>query len=430
MAQAYTPEPAAVSTPTLGARTATIMVGLCLLVENSQIGGLPLVAADLLLQASVILFALPAFRRSWRELWPLVLLPAWAMASVLWSSDPLGSARYSLQLALTCYAGVAIAQLVSPRLFVALLFAATLVFGLVCIASHRTGPAADGMVLVGLTGAKNQMSYVGQMMVSTGLAIGLDSRRQWTWRVAAVPAVLAGLYLVAVTRSATGVLTTALAVAIFLAFTAYRVVSAERRVWLLIGGGVAALGCACAALQLQQGGGMDTFRRDVLHKDATLTGRTLLWSVANDAILARPVLGQGYKAFWTSAGTDAIGLLRANNVTDARGFGFQDTYREIAVDLGLTGLALLAFAVIPSFLRLFAREFVRPNATDAFLATTALILVFRSTADMSIEPLYIYTTLIFALCGYGLKQREPSGERLLQADAAPPTLASPAGQST
>ncbi|WP_217433704.1 O-antigen ligase [Caulobacter sp. S45] len=338
----------------------------------------------------------------------MLLLPAWAIISIFWSSDPLGTARYSLQLALTCLGGVAIAALVPPRRFVLLLFGATFLFALVCIASRRTGPAADGMVLVGLTGSKNQLSYVGQMLISTALAVGVDRERHLGWRALTLPALVVGAYLVLVTKSATGVLTAALAAALFIGFVVYRATAPSLRAWLLIATGVAALGLAVAGVFAVGGGGLDSFRRDVLHKDATLTGRTLLWSVASDAIAQRPVLGHGYKAFWTSGDTNAIGLLRSVNVTDARGFGFQDTYREITVDLGVTGLALLALATVPAFLRLLGRELSRPDHVEAFLAVTAVIFVIRSTVDMSVEPMYIYTTLIYALCGYGLKRRDPA----------------------
>ena len=40
----------------------------------------------------------------------------------------------------------------------------------------------------------------------------------------------------------------------------------------------------------------------LLGKDATLTGRTGIWSAVIDSIAKRPLLGYGYQAFWLAPG--------------------------------------------------------------------------------------------------------------------------------
>jgi O-antigen ligase len=79
---------------------------------------------------------------------------------------------------------------------------------------------------------------------------------------------------------------------------------------------------------------------DALGKDATLTGRTILWQFAEDAINARPWLGFGYKGWWESSETPAA-LLRV--VVGQELWFFHNTFLDLAVAFGVVGpLALVA----------------------------------------------------------------------------------------
>ena len=267
------------------------------------------------------------------------------------------------------------------------------------------------------------MSFAGQMLLTAASAVALDKARSLVWRGLAAAAALVGLYLVAVTHSATGVLTALLAMTILSWLMVYQATPAGVRAWHLIA--LAAIVVVLLTAAPELGTLADGFRQNVLHKDATLTGRVYLWSVADHVISQRPVLGHGYKAFFSSGSADAVGFMRSMGATDARGVGFQDTYREVIVDLGFVGLAAFVLTTLPAMLRIIGHEVSRPSPTFAFLTATAVVFMVRSATDMSVEPMYIYTTLIYALAVYGLKcgREVPDGE----ADSAEVALAAPGG---
>jgi O-antigen ligase len=76
----------------------------------------------------------------------------------------------------------------------------------------------------------------------------------------------------------------------------------------------------------------------LLGKDATLTGRTLLWPLVLELIDKRPLLGWGYRAMWQSA--DAI----TSRIDGIAGFtvpSSHNAFLEIALQLGWTGVVVI-----------------------------------------------------------------------------------------
>jgi exopolysaccharide production protein ExoQ len=79
---------------------------------------------------------------------------------------------------------------------------------------------------------------------------------------------------------------------------------------------------------------------DVLGRDDTLTGRTVLWGEVVERALARPLLGFGYGSFW--AGWDSA----AANVWRVLGWTPNDSHNgllDLWLDLGVTGI--IAFLI-------------------------------------------------------------------------------------
>ena len=86
----------------------------------------------------------------------------------------------------------------------------------------------------------------------------------------------------------------------------------------------------------------------VLGKDATLTGRTVLWSAVWDAIWDRPWAGYGYSAFWLGwEGKSAtIWLMTGEEFYDAHN-GILDLW----LTLGLAGVSVFVLQFLRAFLR-------------------------------------------------------------------------------
>jgi O-antigen ligase len=135
--------------------------------------------------------------------------------------------------------------------------------------------------------------------------------------------------------------------------------------------------------------------------DVTFTGRTDIWSFAIDALAAHPWKGQGFEAFWYS---------------DSVRFGAEDStkwmvdvatshnsYLDLALTIGLPGLALvmLAFMVAP------LRDFHRTLATvpNREFARFFLVLWLFSLYFGSFEAFFlsregpIWFVMALAVCG-------------------------------
>jgi exopolysaccharide production protein ExoQ len=83
-------------------------------------------------------------------------------------------------------------------------------------------------------------------------------------------------------------------------------------------------------------------------KDATLTGRTLVWSLVSDLIDERPVLGWGYQAMWQLTDPATV------RIREIAGFAVSSSHNaflEIALELGWTGLVLMGFFIFGALRR-------------------------------------------------------------------------------
>jgi exopolysaccharide production protein ExoQ len=78
---------------------------------------------------------------------------------------------------------------------------------------------------------------------------------------------------------------------------------------------------------------------NAIGKDATLSGRTTLWSVVVEFIRERPLLGWGYRAMWN---LDDPTTTIADKLTGGWGVtSSHNAFLEITLQLGLVGVALL-----------------------------------------------------------------------------------------
>jgi len=82
-------------------------------------------------------------------------------------------------------------------------------------------------------------------------------------------------------------------------------------------------------------------------KDSTLTGRTGLWTYAEEQIAKAPVLGVGSGGFWRYNASPLVQMIFEDYHKDPwQTFNFHNTYYEIAVHQGYIGLALVVVAIV------------------------------------------------------------------------------------
>lgn len=288
--------------------------------------------------------------------WPLLIVPLLALASVLWSGDAMVSLRYGAQFVLTAFIGVFIASRVSSERLVVILFWSGLIFLLASIAYGRQGASAQGYVLIGLTGSKNQIGNAAQFQLLLAATLLIMPRLAPLHRLAALVSLPLAAWLLYQSNAATPLV---LAVAGFgllgLGLVMMRAAPAGRLVVLIA---VLCVATPLFFLAPEIDLWLQDFMVNVLGKDPTLTGRTLLWAKAEELIALRPWLGHGYQALWVGDSPEAVGLRLWTGMEDGRGFNFHNSFLQYAADLGYVGagafaltLALATFTWIGAFLR-------------------------------------------------------------------------------
>lgn len=382
-------------------------VGILLLMTTQTLGPL-IVVAELALLAGLIAIrpieALNVFVR-W---WPILLTPIIAVASVLWSDLPAVSARYGVQLLITCYVGVFLATLLPPHRFMAMLYVALFVFCLLSIASGNQGPSSSGPVLIGLTGAKNQMAYAGFYLFAAAVGCAFERKLPPLFRMSTLLAIPTGLFIVATTHAATAALITAASILFFPLLAASRRISPAGRIIAVVV--VLAMSAPLLLITADINNFTASFVTDVLGKDPTLTGRTYLWDIANDLISRRPLLGYGYMSIWMGETADTLGILRWAGFTDGRVFHFHNTFLQIGVDTGYLGMVSFIILLVVVSASLVSQAILAPTNASSFFLIVFLTMLVRTPAEIMLMNLQFVTVFLYAIATYALWWRPGNHE--------------------
>lgn len=274
-----------------------------------------------------------------RRAWWLLLFPALAAASYLWSIDPAKTVDATIRIAATTVMGLYIGSRFGLELQVRtlfwILFAAVALSVLTALAGIGFAVMDDGTAR-GLFHHKNTLGSRAALLTAAALSLVLAG-----WRpVLASVAIAVGCAAFVLSESAAGLVLAALAAVVApvaLAFRARGIGVLMRLV--LIGGVACAVGFVLVGLRVDP----ISDALEVLGRDATLTGRVLLWEAALHHVRENPLFGVGYNAFW-DAGLD----WRTFAVLDRLGYvlHFHNAYIEIAVQLGALGMLVAGVTLL------------------------------------------------------------------------------------
>lgn len=131
-------------------------------------------------------------------------------------------------------------------------------------------------------------------------------------------------------------------------------------------------------------------------KDATLTGRTVLWQYAGQAISERPFLGVGFNAFWDPDINGIVKLIR--ETVDDRIRGFHNVYFEVRVANGILGFSAFILLLVMGFwstLKLFIFE--GGLAAAGALTFVTLAMINGATENVMFRQHEVYQILFVAL---------------------------------
>lgn len=335
----------------------------------------------------------------------IYLLPFWCILTLFWSNYPTLSLRYGVQLGLTVVFAVTMASRLSPAVVVRLIW---LSFAAAAAASLLFGQVrGDGLGWLGIYGSKNAFAMTMSIFVLVSFAFVLDRRAGWHWWTLGVGGACVAFVLMLLAQSTGALLSSILAVAsgIMLRLM-HRYSPSQRLVMALVG----ALAMVIVTLIVM--GALDQIETMVLKttgKDATLTGRTDLWIIALDQWSQRPLIGQGYQAFWVPGNPMAEQLWDDFGITTKIGFHFHNTWLSNAVEIGFIGVTLQLIIFGTALVLSLRWALWHPCAESLFFA----MFILRQTILSMIEVVAftqfdLASLLAVSAAVYGLRARAAS----------------------
>src|SRR6202034_1574173 len=144
-------------------------------------------------------------------------------------------------------------------------------------------------------------------------------------------------------------------------------------------------------------------------KDATVSGRTLIWAVVREHIKLHPLLGTGYGAYWIGPVARSPSFVFISKRSNFYPTVAHNGYLDILNDLGYVGLVCLL-----GFLWVFLRQSLALLKIDYPQATLYLALLFEELINNLTESdwlssgafaMPIVTLATFALARALLEQR-------------------------
>ena len=338
----------------------------------------------------------------------LWLVPALALASVLWSQAPGATLRAAIELILTISMATLTAGLVRPRAFVSAVLVALMSGAMASLAWGRFG--TDGLsgttVFMGVFASKNTMAMFMSLLTIFAAAVCADRGQSRPLRILAGFSFVLAIPLLLKAHSAGALVSTVISFAVMGITVGFARMNARSRMLVLTFAGIMAVPISAALIALAVNGALATvffgFITGVLGKDPTLTGRTVLWSIALGQIHDRPMLGIGFSAFWQQGNLLPEGIWREFQIDNRSGFSFHNTYLELAVELGWVGAAALVATLWLALQRSIRLALDMPGWTTACFVTVMFCLLTRSLDEADVPAQFSFLTyLLFAIASYG-----------------------------
>lgn len=316
-----------------------------------------------------------------------------ACLSVFWSTAPSVSARGSVQLMSTIICALIAARTVASRTLTlgglagtAAVVAYSLTFG-----EYSYDPLDGSYTFAGAFASKNQLGLFSSLWIYFAVAAVFMLRERFVWKALAIVCGAMSAYALAASQSATSMIATAATLAAIVAVGLILPFSPRlRKTGVLVGAVVA----VCALLVGANLGVFDLVL-GAFGKDATLTGRTYLWSEGLAAGLGAPIFGVGFQAYWVQGFSEAERLWAEFYITARGGFHFHNTFIEVFVELGTVGLLLIAHILVrvpgAHLLRLLDD---RGDRSSYVLFGLGVMLLVRSLVEVDVIQAYSVGTFL------------------------------------
>jgi exopolysaccharide production protein ExoQ len=290
-----------------------------------------------------------------------------AALSPLWSDDPQTSLRLAFAFCMWTIFGCFLAARYTSR---QLLVHLGIALGILALASLATGLIApDFGIESGFRGGAwrgvfTTKNVLGEMMLLAFVVFGVLVPGAGRLKFLPVVGIVLAVPLIALSKATAALLIVPVLVITIPVVLAFRKNNA-----------VAAL-ILCCLLVISAGASVLIVERDavlsVLGKDATMTGRTVLWTQVASHIADRPLLGHGYGAFWeaTSAASERVRAAIGWDTPHSHN-GLLDVWLDLGLVGALSLIAGFALALERAWSGLRAR-----TSVDGVWAMTFLVMLF------------------------------------------------------
>jgi len=337
----------------------------------------------------------------------LVFILILACASWSWSIDSAVTERRAIAIVATTLGGLFMAMRYDWRTMLRLFAAVWLFMAVVSIVSGIVAPGFSVMQDVhngawrGMWWEKNALG--GHMARASFLmAFLLLMDRPWRKLWAAALAMCVALVLLSTSKTALLGLLFGFGVLLAGALMRRGVVSTLSMIWA----GVVLVGGAAMALVLAP-----EVVFQLLGRDATLTGRTDIWTALMDAIADRPWLGYGYGAFW---GVDSQPAYMVRLATEWAVPTAHNGWLETALSIGLLGLAGLIMSYLLFVFRA-ARLAVRDWTGLFALGVAGQFLLFSLSESIALQQnTIVWVTFVAVASKVALSVSVPARSRRSQ----------------
>ena len=380
------------------------MTFLSLTSYNIAVGISAALIALFLLCWSLYFLARPARNLDRLLLTPLPFaLPLLAFASAAWSQAPVISLRNAVELLLVTGIGVLIARAQRLRSFLSAFMGMMIVSVVIGAATGKRAALGihGDMALIGIFGSKNNFALMISLMMLSAAAVLADPHQPRPLRGLGVFGLVIGPPLLVMAKSLGAMVTLVLALGCLGVFTVAGRLSRQLRPAFYILAALLALAMAATFLILQDAGVLEMLLRSA-GKDASLTGRTFLWSRADGLIPLHPLLGVGYQAFWVQESVEAEGLWRFSDIVARFGFHFHNLYYETVIELGYVGVVILGTTLAAMTAAALIAVIRRPCPEHAFLVSAIAIFLSRAYVELDfLSPFSIGSLLIPIFWSYG-----------------------------
>jgi|GEM_PF-376745 len=326
-----------------------------------------------------------------RSFW-LLPIQLMTLLSIFWSPLPGEALRTSILFIMSTMVIIIMASQYTPRQIARCLMFVSMIAAIYSFLHFMP------LFVGGPYGSKN--SLASHMLVGFILCLtfALDPQEHPILRASTIPFIGLIAYIIVGAQSTTALLLMmgSAAIVIFgriIFVDLQRIQNVKTLIFVL--GIIAFLGITYAALAILDQALLDRFL-GFFGKDSTLTGRTALWSAAQEQIRQTPVLGVGMEGFWFYDS----GAAQTLNEYDAKPFGtkltFHNSYFEVAVHLGYVGLFLYIISLVWVVWQVVYQIFTKPDMIVVLYAVVMIIaLITTMTESVLWGPFSGLTTLFF-----------------------------------